>query len=137
MVSIKISMPLLLKKEEDVKVQIEGLGSDFGEYVEYLKSNKDWEGLKLPKDLTQNLIAKGYRQPSKIQASAISLFQKKSLNTDVIAQSQNGSGKTLAFLIPSIITVDTSIKAEKKGVLAPQVILIGDTRELTYQTYKI
>ena len=85
--------------EDETKLEVdmgEDKPADFGEFVEYLKSNKTWDDLNIPKELKQNLIAKGFKKPSKIQTSVIALFQKK-IDRDVIAQSQNGSGKTLAF----------------------------------------
>jgi superfamily II DNA/RNA helicase len=45
---------------------------------------------------------------------------------DLIAQSKNGSGKTGAFVIGSLIRVDPAIKK-------PQVIVFGHTRELVNQ----
>ena len=82
------------EEEQETKVDMGGSEPEFSDFVEYLKSNKTWDDLQLTNELRQNLIARGFKKPSRIQASAISLFQKKNFNRDVIAQSQNGSGKT-------------------------------------------
>ena len=131
---------IILNEGEEDKVDLDMGGKDnqkdLSEMLEYLKGNKTWDDLKIPNDLKENLISKGFKKPSKIQCSVITLHLKN-IDRDLIAQSQNGSGKTLAFLIPALISVDKTIKATKAGVLAPQVIILADTRELTYQTSKI
>jgi superfamily II DNA/RNA helicase len=72
--------------------------------------------------LAQNLIRKGYVQPSPIQDQAIPVALEGS---DVIGIANTGTGKTAAFLIP-IINKLVSDKKHKAMVLTP-------TRELAQQ----
>ena len=109
--------------------------------IDYIKSPKSWVDLTLPKELIESLLTKGYKNPSKIQASIIAVFQKK-ISTDILAQSQNGSGKTIAFCIPSILTVvnHSSIlngNSESATCAKPIVIILSDTKELCFQTASI
>ena len=65
-------------------------------------------------------------KPSNIQAVAIPLIVKpiKNVYIDLIAQSKNGSGKTGAFCIGSLLRVDPSIPK-------PQILCICHVRELS------
>ena len=53
-----------------------------------------------------------------------------SKHTDILAQSQSGTGKTGAFAIGSLSVIDTSLKS-------PQVLVICPTRELSQQTERV
>ena len=102
--------------------------------LENLKSNKTWEEIGVPAPLAERLITIGFKAPSKIQELVI----PAAFNFSVCAQSQNGSGKTLAFLIPAILfsnPLDSFLN--DKGVIAPQVIILGDTRTLIFQHEKL
>lgn len=83
----------------------------------------------MPKELMRALNELGFEQPSRIQATAIPLIVEESHN-NLIAQSQNGTGKTLAFVLGSIIRTDPSIKET-------QIIVLSPMRELAVQTYDI
>jgi ATP-dependent RNA helicase DDX19/DBP5 len=107
--------------------------------MDYVKSNKTWDELGVSEEIKSKLLVKGFKAPSKIQYQVLNLlnqFAKDNQHTDIVAQSQNGSGKTLSFLIPSLLRVskDHLSTANKPS---PQVIIIGDTKELIYQTFKI
>jgi ATP-dependent RNA helicase DeaD len=65
----------------------------------------------------------GYTQPTEVQQRIIPHLLE---GRDVLAQSQTGSGKTAAFALPLLSTLDTSSKLPKVLVLAP-------TRELALQ----
>ena len=65
----------------------------------------------------------GYEQPSPIQAQAIPPMLE---GLDVIGQAQTGSGKTAAFGLPMLETVDPSVNEVQGLVLTP-------TRELCIQ----
>lgn len=68
-------------------------------------------------------------KPSIIQAHAIPRINDQ-LGENFLFQASNGSGKTLAFGIPSIMRVDPNIE----GV---QVIIIANTRELIRQVQQV
>lgn len=105
---------------------------DFG--IDYI-SDKSWEDLGVKKELYENLIAKGFKRPSKIQSNVLNIFNQSG-NNDIVAQSQNGSGKTLSFLVPCLNSVDIN-KANTTSLASPQVIILADTKELAYQISKI
>lgn len=83
----------------------------------------NFSALGIRPELTQLLQQSGITRPTPVQAQTIpALLTGK----DVIAQSQTGTGKTLAFLLPIL---------EKIKVSAPhvQALVITPTRELTVQ----
>lgn len=86
-----------------------------------------FDEMGLKDDLTRGIYSYGFESPSRIQQLAI---VPMSNHTDILAQSQSGTGKTGAFTIGSLSVVDTSIKA-------PQVLVICPTRELSQQTERV
>jgi translation initiation factor 4A len=81
----------------------------------------------LQDELIRGIYSYGFETPSKIQQIAIVPMSK---HTDILAQSQSGTGKTGAFTIGALSVVDTSIKA-------PQVLVLCPTRELAQQTERV
>src|SRR5256714_13756422 len=80
------------------------------------------ENLPLSEKTKKILRQTGYHQLTNIQLQTIPLVLE---GRDVIAQSQTGTGKTAAFLIPIL---------EKLEVIAkPQVLVLVPTRELALQ----
>ncbi len=67
----------------------------------------------------------GYKSPSEVQELVIPRVLKKE---SLVVTSETGSGKTHAFLIPIIHSVDTTNNHI-------QAIIVSPTRELAYQTY--
>jgi translation initiation factor 4A len=92
-----------------------------------LRMYETFDEMGLNDDLTRGIYSYGFENPSKIQQLAIVPMSK---HTDILAQSQSGTGKTGAFTIGSLSVVDTSIKA-------PQVLVICPTRELAQQTERV
>ena len=102
--------------------------------IEYLRSDMTWKDLGLDDQFIDVLMQKGFKKPSKVQTSCIRASRKNSVSI----QAQNGAGKTLAFLIPCIMQIDSNIKGSNEyGVAAPQVIILGDTKALLLQIHKI
>lgn len=117
----------------DVRVDEKSLNFN-KDNIEYLKSDMTWKDLGLDDKLIDVLMQKGFKKPSKVQSSCIRASKKNSVSI----QAQNGSGKTLSFLIPTIMQVDSNIKGSNEyGVAAPQVIILGDTKALILQIHKI
>lgn len=116
-------------------VAIDEKSSNFNkDDLDYLKSDMTWKELGLDDKLIDVLMQKGFKKPSKVQTSCIRASKKNSVSI----QAQNGSGKTLSFLIPCIMQVDPSIKGSTEfGTAAPQVIILGDTKALLLQINKI
>ncbi len=50
-------------------------------------------------------------------------MKKGEIRNNFIFQSSNGSGKTGAFVIPAIMTIDPNVNAY-------QILIVGHTREL-------
>lgn len=83
----------------------------------------DQLGLSAP---TLRLLKKiGYDQPSPIQAALIPIALT---GRDCIGQARTGTGKTAAFMLPTLEQVDS-----ERGVV--QVLVLAPTRELSEQVY--
>ncbi len=65
----------------------------------------------------------GFEQAAPIQAESIPLLMQ---GRDVIGQSQTGSGKTAAFVVPIVEKIDPQVRA-------PQAVILCPTRELAIQ----
>jgi ATP-dependent RNA helicase DeaD len=82
-----------------------------------------FESLGLSPATLKAVEALGFEEPSPIQAAAIPVLLAGS---DVVGQSQTGSGKTAAFAIPAIEKVDGTARVV-------QVLILCPTRELATQ----
>ncbi|EJO5348457.1 DEAD/DEAH box helicase [Clostridium botulinum] len=87
--------------------------------------NKNFENLNLSEDVLKAIQHMGFETPSEIQEKSIPVVLE---GTDVIAQAQTGTGKTLAFGAPVISSLPEAGK--KKGVKA---LVLTPTRELALQ----
>ena len=102
----------------------------------YLKSKKQWSDI-VPEDLAKLLVQQGYRAPSRIQSLTIPTIKAKP-HAVIIAQSQNGTGKTLAFLLPTLLRIDKNEPlTEGKNGFCPQALVLIHVKELCTQTYMI
>ena len=79
--------------------------------------------LGLSPELLKAVLHVGYEEATQIQSQAIPALLAGS---DVVGQSQTGSGKTAAFALPAIERVDVRLRA-------PQVLILCPTRELAVQ----
>ena len=87
----------------------------------YIPKNK-FSDFLIEQQLKENIIAKGYVNPTPVQDKAIPYLLE---GRDIIAEANTGTGKTAAFLIPLINNVLT-----KK---TDRVLIIAPTRELAAQ----
>ncbi|KAI1297225.1 ATP-dependent RNA helicase DDX19A [Halotydeus destructor] len=94
-----------------------------------LYSIKSFEELHLPDELLKGLYDMGFQAPSKIQETALPVLLANP-PSNIIAQSQSGTGKTAAFLLASLYRVDTSKPY-------PQVLILSPTYELALQTGEV
>ena len=86
-------------------------------------SNLLFNELKLSPEILRAVSEMGFERATKIQAGVIpQLLAGK----DVVGQSETGSGKTAAFVIPLLERVDPKIRA-------PQALVLCPTRELAVQ----
>jgi ATP-dependent RNA helicase DeaD len=79
--------------------------------------------LGLSPELLKAVVQMGYEEATHIQSQAIPALLTGS---DVVGQSQTGSGKTAAFALPAIERVDVKLRA-------PQILILCPTRELAVQ----
>lgn len=86
-------------------------------------STKLFSELGLSPEILKAVQRLGFEQATPIQTEAIPLLLTGS---DMVGQSQTGSGKTAAFAIPAIERMDAS-------TLGPKVLILCPTRELAIQ----
>ncbi len=85
--------------------------------------NNSFDTLNLNPKLVQGLKKLNINIPTEIQAKAIPLAME---NKDIIGQSETGTGKTLAYLLPILEKITT----EKREM---QAIILAPTHELAMQ----
>lgn len=83
-----------------------------------------FEELGLNSDLLRAVTDLGFQNPTPIQQQTIALLSKQ--KTDLVALAQTGTGKTAAFGLPLLSTIDCNNKNVQALILAP-------TRELCVQ----
>lgn len=89
---------------------------------------KKWEDVdEISPDLLRGIYAYGFENPSHIQQKSIlSIINKR----DVIAQAQSGTGKTGAFTVAALQSIDVTLAKTQALILAP-------TRELAKQIHDV
>lgn len=92
-----------------------------------LNRYETFDEMGLSDALTRGIYTYGFEQPSKIQQLAIVPMSR---HTDILAQSQSGTGKTGAFTIGALSVVNPDI-------FSPQVLVLSPTRELSQQTERV
>lgn len=116
----------LIASEYEVKVKLADLQADPNSP---LYSAEQFESLGLDENLLKGLYAMKYLKPSKIQEKALPLLIRDP-PTNMIGQSQLGTGKTAAFSLTMLLRVNSLIAA-------PQAICLLPARELARQTYEV
>ena len=86
-------------------------------------TNKTFSQLALSPELLEAVTEMGFTEATDIQAESIPLIRD---GADVLARSQTGTGKTVAFGIPAV----ERILADVRNV---QVLVLSPTRELAHQ----
>ncbi|KAG6236928.1 RNA helicase required for poly(A+) mRNA export [Claviceps purpurea] len=89
-------------------------------------SNAAWKDLGISDEIHRGLLSENYLRPSKIQARSLPLMLSDPPK-NMVAQSQSGTGKTVAFLTATLSRVDFS-KPEQ-----PQALILAPTQELADQ----
>lgn len=85
--------------------------------------DKKFTDLNLPADILQSLNDLGYEHPTMIQSESLPIIVA---GNDVVGQAHTGSGKTIAFGIPALMTIDVNNDNT-------QVLIMCPTRELANQ----
>lgn len=89
-----------------------------------MENLEEFKELGLSDRTIEALKAKGFEQPTEIQRLCIPLLLQE--NTEVIGQAQTGTGKTAAFALPIIETING-------GAKEPEALILCPTRELAIQ----
>jgi superfamily II DNA/RNA helicase len=97
--------------------------------------SKTFADFSLDESLTQALEGLGFTTPTPVQEQAIPAALE---GKDLLVSSQTGSGKTAAFLLPTLnglANQDTLVpfKDRMKAVTQPTILVISPTRELAQQ----
>ena len=86
--------------------------------------------LNLDKNILSAVRSEGYESPTPIQVQAIPFALD---GRDIMASAQTGSGKTAAFLLP---TLQRLTKRSEKPGKGPRALVLTPTRELAAQVEK-
>ena len=97
--------------------------------------SKTFADFSLDESLQKALESLGFTAPTAVQEQAIPAAME---GKDLLVSSQTGSGKTAAFLLPTLNALageDTlnSFKDRMKAVTQPNILVISPTRELAQQ----
>ncbi len=87
----------------------------------------EFEDYFLRRELLMGIFEMGFERPSPIQEESIPIALA---GRDILARAKNGTGKTAAFIIPTLERIDTS----KNAI---QAVLLVPTRELALQTAQV
>ncbi|KAK9898557.1 putative ATP-dependent RNA helicase DHH1 [Cystobasidium minutum MCA 4210] len=87
----------------------------------------EFEDYFLKRELLMGIFEAGFEKPSPIQEEAIPIALA---GRDILARAKNGTGKTAAFVIPTLEKVNTKVNKI-------QALLLVPTRELALQTSQV
>ena len=87
-----------------------------------------FESLGLSQPVLQSLELKGYGEPTPIQAQAIPTVLE---GRDLLGIAQTGTGKTAAFMLPSLDRLSANRQIPKPGQI--RMLVLAPTRELASQ----
>jgi superfamily II DNA/RNA helicase len=76
------------------------------------------------------LVEGGYTEPTAVQSAAIPPALE---GRDVLATAQTGTGKTAAFLLPSLTRLAMNPPAPRRDAATPRILVLAPTRELARQ----
>ncbi|KAF7146974.1 hypothetical protein RHSIM_Rhsim03G0085200 [Rhododendron simsii] len=142
--NIKSVLSLSLSRSMEIQLLIRAIVSDFGSAKRagfnlvlqvtvgdtVYTSAKTFEELNLSPDLLKGLyVEMKFERPSKIQAHSLPMILTPP-HQHLIAQAQNGSGKTTCFILGMLSRVDPKLGA-------PQALCICPTRELAIQNMEV
>eukprot|EP01121_Diplochlamys_sp_Union-15-3_P021802 TRINITY_DN902_c0_g1_i2.p1 TRINITY_DN902_c0_g1~~TRINITY_DN902_c0_g1_i2.p1 ORF type:complete len:621 (+),score=108.46 TRINITY_DN902_c0_g1_i2:85-1947(+) len=115
----------------------------------YQKMDVDVSGISPPKPITSfedinlgpvilnNVKLAGYEQPTPVQQHSIPIVMQ---GRDLMACAQTGSGKTAAFLFPTIAKLcsgpQRAYNSDRARMVCPTFLVLAPTRELASQIHK-
>ncbi|CAF9903406.1 MAG: RNA helicase required for poly(A+) mRNA export [Heterodermia speciosa] len=115
--------PQIYEPTYDVNVKLSDVQADPNNPLYSIKS---FDELGLHPALLKGISQMRFHKPSKIQEKALPLLMKNP-PTNMIGQSQSGTGKTAAFALNILSRVDFN------GMSRPQALVLAPTRELARQ----
>ncbi|KZT60936.1 DEAD-domain-containing protein [Calocera cornea HHB12733] len=117
------------RTDEDWKAGLKAPPKDSRPQTEDVTATEghSFEDYYLKRELLMGLFEMGFENPSPIQEAAIPVALTK---RDILARAKNGTGKTGAFVIPTLQQIDVS----KNHI---QALILVPTRELALQTSQI
>ncbi|KAG6910834.1 RNA helicase required for poly(A+) mRNA export [Tephrocybe rancida] len=107
------------------------LADQQGDTKSPLHSVKSFEELGLHQDLLKGIHGMGFSKPSKIQETALPLLLANP-PTNMIGQSQSGTGKTAAFVLTMLSRIDY-----KKNMPQMKALCLAPSRELARQIMSV
>ncbi|OAQ61806.1 ATP-dependent RNA helicase DBP5 [Pochonia chlamydosporia 170] len=122
--SAAIGGSALHEADGDVEVTISG-----GDNEAPIYSASTWDDLGLSEHILKGLLAENFLKPSKIQGRSLPLMLSNPPK-NMVAQSQSGTGKTVAFLTASLSRIDFTQPEQ------PQALILAPTQELADQIYR-
>lgn len=142
----------LQKEEQELFGNLVNVGIDFNKYdnIEVERSGPGanripigssfdnlWKLFPLSKWLKENCDKCGYNAPTPVQKYAIPAAL---IGRDIMVCAQTGSGKTCAFLLPLISSIDPKMSCQQpgltfKGSASPLGVVMSPTRELCAQIH--
>jgi ATP-dependent RNA helicase DDX6/DHH1 len=87
----------------------------------------EWEDFSLKRDLLKGIFEAGFEKPSPIQEESIPVALT---GRDILARAKNGTGKTAAFVVPTLERINPKVNKIQALILVP-------TRELAMQTSQV
>ncbi|RKP07575.1 P-loop containing nucleoside triphosphate hydrolase protein [Thamnocephalis sphaerospora] len=115
--------------QESWKTQLNLPAKDTRPQTEDVTNTKgvEFEELYLKRELLMGIFEAGFERPSPIQEESIPIALT---GRDILARAKNGTGKTAAFVIPSL----EKVQPRKSKI---QALLLVPTRELALQTSQV
>jgi len=97
--------------------------------AEFPKPIRTFAEANFPNYILKEIAAAGFKEPTPIQCQGWPMAMS---GRDVIGVAQTGSGKTLTFLLPSIVHINAQPQLARGD--GPIVLMLSPTRELACQT---
>jgi superfamily II DNA/RNA helicase len=114
-----------VKKEIDKEI---GITNMVGDNIKFSEA-KTWDSLGVKESIQKGLLEMDFLNPSKIQATTFPIIMKEP-RLPVVAQAKNGAGKTAAFGLGAISSIDEN----NKNI---QAVVFAHTRELVIQVQTV
>ena len=114
-----------VKKEINQEIGIKNM---VGDDVKFKEVNT-WEQLGVKESIIKGLLEMSFLTPSKVQSTTFPIIMKEP-RFNLIAQAKNGSGKTCAFGLGAISSIDE----DNKNI---QAVVFAHTRELVIQVHDV